>query len=112
MKFKVTKKSILEGYKNIICTGYCSLGNLLKYKEADFYTWGVYGWNSDIYKINSNTVIVTGYRPFGNIENYNLIKEYEQKAEKIVYNYNISWQEQEKKLEKLIDELVKKVIKE
>ena len=111
MKIKVTKKSIMEGYKNIICTGYCSLGNLLKYKEADFYTCGVYGWNADIYKIDNNTVIVTGYRPFGNMSNYKIIKEYNEKAKKIVYNYNMTWEKQEEKLQALVDELVKKIIK-
>lgn len=110
MKVKVTKKLIKEGYKNIICTGYCNLQNLLKYKEADYYTCGIYGWNADIYKINNNTVIVTGYNPFGNIENYDLIKKYDQKAEKIVCDYSISWEKQKEKLEKLLDELIKKMI--
>ena len=29
---------------------------------------GVFGWNSDVYVIDQDTVIVTGYRPFGNME--------------------------------------------
>lgn len=40
----------------------------LKWREPNFYTAGVYGWNSDVYVIDHETVIVTGYRPFGNME--------------------------------------------
>ena len=40
----------------------------LKCLEPNFYTAGVYGWNSDVYVIGYDTVIVTGYRPFGNTE--------------------------------------------
>lgn len=29
---------------------------------------GVYGWNADVYVIDYDTVIVTGYRPFGNMK--------------------------------------------
>lgn len=40
----------------------------LKWREPDFYTVGVYGWNADVYVIDYDTVIITGYRPFGNVE--------------------------------------------
>ena len=71
---------LTECFKNIIDVGCGELQHLLSHKAPDYYTSGVYGWNADIYKINNNTVIVTGYRPFGNIGNWNLAREYFQKA--------------------------------
>ena len=112
MKIRVTKKQIVEGYKNIIEAGYCDLQYLLKYRDADYNTSGVYGWNADIYKINYNTVIVTGYRPFGNIRKYGLAEKYDEKARKIVSDYNTPWEKQAKKLDKLIEKFVKESIEE
>lgn len=68
MKTKITKKAIMGAYRNIIKVGYCDMQDALKWREPNFYTAGVYGWNSDVYVINYDTVIVTGYRPFGNVE--------------------------------------------
>ena len=82
MNIKFTKKDILSNFANIICVGYCDIQYLLRYIDRIGYTCGVYGWNADIYKIDNATVIVTGYRPFGNISTkydkskyYNKLKE-------------------------------------
>ena len=68
MKTKITKKAIMGAYRNVIKVGYCDMQDALKWREPNFYTAGVYGWNSDVYVIDYDTVIVTGYRPFGNVE--------------------------------------------
>lgn len=68
MKTKTTKRAIMHAYENVIKVGYGDLQDALKWREPDFYTAGVYGWNCDVYVIDYGTVIVTGYRPFGNIE--------------------------------------------
>ena len=68
MKTKITKKAIMSAYHNVIKVGYCDMQDALKWREPNFYTAGVYGWNSDVYVIDHDTVIVTGYRPFGNVE--------------------------------------------
>ena len=68
MKTQITKKAIMSAYRNVIKVGYCDLQDALKWREPNFYTAGVYGWNSDVYVIDCDTVIVTGYRPFGNME--------------------------------------------
>lgn len=68
MKTKITKKAIMSVYRNVIKVGYCDMQDALKWREPNFYTAGVYGWNADAYVIDIDTVIVTGYRPFGNIE--------------------------------------------
>ena len=68
MKTKTTKKAIMSTFENVISVGYCDLQDALKWREPNFYTVGVYGWNADVYVIDCDTVIVTGYRPFGNTE--------------------------------------------
>lgn len=68
MKTKITKKAIMNAYRNVIKVGYCDMQDALKWREPNFYTAGVYGWNADVYVIDHDTVIVTGYRPFGNME--------------------------------------------
>lgn len=62
------EKAITSAYRNVIKVGYCDMQDALKWREPNFYTAGVYGWNSDVYVIDYDTVIVTGYRPFGNVE--------------------------------------------
>lgn len=83
MKIKVTKKSIMENFKTIISAGYCECDYLLKNTAPMYYTEGVYGWNSDVYVLDSDTVIVTGYRPFGTDSFRDLIKKYNSKAQEI-----------------------------
>ena len=68
MKTKITKKAIMSVFENVIKVGYCDMQDALKWREPNFYTAGVYGWNADVYVIDDDTVIVTGYRPFGNME--------------------------------------------
>ena len=67
MKTKTTKKQMIKNYRNIIRLGYCEIAYLLKYEEPRYYKSSVNGWDCDIYQINYNTIIVTGYRTFGNI---------------------------------------------
>lgn len=68
MKTKITKKAIMNAFEKVIRVDYCDLHDALTWREPNFYTAGVYGWNADVYVISYDTVIVTGYRPFGNIE--------------------------------------------
>ena len=66
-KINVTRKYVCSSFTNIICVPYCGLQDLLKYESPTWFTSGIYGWNADVYIINNDTCIVTGYRPFGNI---------------------------------------------
>lgn len=68
MKTPITEKAIMNAYRNVIKVGYCDMQDALKWREPNFYTAGVYDWNADVYVIDYDTVIVTGYRPFGNME--------------------------------------------
>lgn len=67
-KLNVTRKWVYNNFDNIITVPYCTLHDLLKDLSPQWYTSGTYGWNADIYCIDMETCIVTGYRPFGNIK--------------------------------------------
>lgn len=110
MKYRTTQKAIKEGYTNKICVGYCNLQYLLGYENPVAYTARREGWAADIYDFG-NTAIITGYAPFGNIRpGYDICKKYENKAEKVRYDYSLSWEEQKEKLHQLINEFIKEVI--
>lgn len=109
MKVKVSKKEIKENFRNVISVGYCDLQCLLRLKSPEYYSCGVYGWSCDYYVINNNTIICTGYSPVGNISNYELTREYDQKARNI--EYSLSYEEKEKKLNELLNEYIKEILK-
>lgn len=108
MKFKTTTKAIKNSNNIILNVPYCDMQNLLKYHTPLAYNSGVYGWNYDYYNImtskNHNIAILTGYRtPSTNRNinyNFNLIREYEQKA----YSKN------EEVTNALLDELLLKLL--
>lgn len=109
MKYKTTKKDVMNGYNNIIRVGYCSLQNLLNCESETAYTIRREGWAADIYEFG-NTAIVTGYAPFENIRpGYELCQKYETAAEKIRCNYELSWTERKAKLQELIKEFIQEV---
>ena len=112
MKIRTTQKYIKNNYKNIIEVGYSDLAHLLRYEEPLYNTSGAYGWDADIYQINYNTVIVTGYRPFGNISNYDLVRKYEEKARKIDDDYNMEYNKKTQKLERLLQKFIDEILKE
>jgi hypothetical protein len=109
MKFKTTRKAVKENGGIILEAGYCDLQTLLGNVDPTAYTSGVYGWNADIYDIDG-VIIVTGYRPFGNYYNYDLVHEYEDKARKIAGDYNTPWEERRDAVNKLLDEFINKVV--
>ena len=78
MKYKTTRKAVVNGSVNVKCAGYCDLQALLRNHAPIAYTCGVYGWNFDVYEVYGVT-ICTGYRnmPGARLEG---IAEYEKKA--------------------------------
>lgn len=83
MKTRTTQKNTKKRYKNIISISYCKAQNMLAHIEPVAYTSGAYGWGADIYEINSDTAIITGYRPFGKKANFYAVKKYDGKAKEI-----------------------------
>lgn len=111
MKFKTTQKAVKNGYSTIICVSYCNLQFLLNYESPVAYTTRREGWAADIYDMGSGVAIVTGYAPFGTIRpGYDLCRKYDLRAEKIRYDYSLSYDEQREQLKALAREFVKEVI--
>ena len=112
MKYKTTKKAVNAGYDKKICVSYCALQTLLAYENPVAYTTRVEGWSADIYGFG-NVAIITGYSPFGNIRpDYEVCQKYESLAEKIRYNYSLSWEEQKEQLASLIRDFIAEVTEE
>lgn len=108
-KIKVTNKFIKENYKNIIKLGYCEAQELLRFKDANYFTCGNCGWKAVFYEINNNTIISTGYQSIGNIEpNYEFVKKYDRKAKEI--NKNYSYEKEFIQLNNLLNEFINECI--
>ena len=65
MKVKVTKKSIINNYRHVYWMEETKAQTIFYGQSPAYYTSGVYGWNCDVYIIDSDTVVTAGYRPFG-----------------------------------------------
>ena len=103
MKFRTTRKAIVNGAVNVKCAGYCDLYALLKNHDPIAYTAGVYGWNFDVYDVYGVT-ICTGYRnmPGARLEH---IREYDAKAAAIwSWENETPFAEKQKQVEKLLQE--------
>lgn len=84
---KITKKYVMNTYKKVVKVGYCDLQELLTFAKQIGYTAGVYGWNANVYACDLDVVIVTGYRPFGNVDvDFALCEKYEKKAHELKKN--------------------------
>lgn len=111
MKYKTTKRDVMDGYAAVISVGYCCLQTLLQCEPERAYTTRREGWAADIYDFGM-TAIVTGYAPFGNIKpSYEVCRKYELAAEKIAYNSSLKWEEQKQQLSALIREFIEEVTK-
>ena len=103
MKFKTTRKAIVNGFVNVKCAGYCDLQALLRNHSPIAYTAGIYGWNFDVYDVYGVT-ICTGYRnmPGARLEH---IREYEAKAAAIwSWDNKTPFNAKQKQVEKLLQE--------
>ena len=82
----LTKKDVLRITRgNVYSIGYCKAQYLLMFTHKVGYNSGIYGFNYDVYIVGDDTII-TGYRPFNAKKiNYELLKEYEEKARKAQY---------------------------
>lgn len=105
MKFKTTRKAIVNGSVNVKHAGYCDLSHLLHYHEAVAYTAGIYGWNFDVFEVYGIT-ICTGYRNMPGLR-LKHIREYEEKARAIINDwetYEGNYEAKKEAVEKLLQE--------
>ena len=105
MKLKATKKQIRENFNTILSIGYCDAQYLLDFKNPFAYSAGLNGWSCDYYQIG-NICICTGYSPIGTPVDYTLLRELENKAQLIKYNYDLSYTDKEKQLDELLNQLI------
>lgn len=107
MKYKTTAKAIREGSCNPRSVGYCDIQHLLNNHSPIAYTCGVYGWNFDVYKVYGVT-ICTGYRGMVG-PRCEGVREYEEKAEKILSweNKEMTYDEKREAVENLLHEFCK-----
>lgn len=100
------KKSIklkeLRQHKNLKDCNYCSLQNLLRYTEADYYYSNAYGWRFDVYCVNDLTII-SGYDSIKQATKLTAVNEYDKKAEKILKTAK-TYDEAKKQLDALLVE--------
>ena len=88
LKAKVTDRQLRDGYYTIE-VGYCDAQNILRFATARFYNYGVYGWRYDVYELDWNLAICTGYQPVRSIpkkvntQAVEIIEKYDKKAEAI-----------------------------
>ena len=69
MKTRVTAKWVRNNFTTIYRASYSALCDLqATLPEPAYYTCGVYGWNADVFILDMDTVVVAGYRPFGNVK--------------------------------------------
>lgn len=101
-KFKTTNREMMN---ESVCysIAYADLQNVLAFHDAIAYTSGVYGWNSDIYLLQGNTYISTGYRPCGyNLKDYWIIRALDRKASELrSYTSGLKYDEVKEEIEKL-----------
>ena len=109
MDYELKKKDVLNSNYLVFSVGYCKIQFLLHYKSRIGYTASrTYGWRSDIYQVETGVAISTGYGPFGIPLPYELCKEYDTKAEKIVYASGKSHEDRKKEVEVLYNEFIDK----
>ena len=106
-KYRTTKKAIREIGDPIYKVGYCNLQNLLRAFDPFAYSTRAEGWACDYYYLN-NVIISTGYAPIGRKTDYDLCREYDQKAFEVLREL-IPWEQQQEKLEALASEFVEKL---
>jgi hypothetical protein len=117
-KIKTTRREIKENFK-CYGFGYCALQNILYFENARFYTCGVYGWNFDAFVIEHNgqeICLTTGYRGmiYNDMQNitYDTVKEFDNKAEKIICNNTLSYDNKKIAVTALLHEFLDELIGE
>lgn len=107
MSSQATMRFIRSNY-HCIAVDYCGLQNLLSYSCRRYYTSGIYGWNADIF-IFGNVAIVTGYRPFGNHPDYDVVRDFDSKAEFLKRDTSKTYAQKRDAIENLIYEFIETV---
>lgn len=112
MKRKTTKKELRAWFKTIISVGYCNLQTLFADIDPAYFLTRTEGWAADVYILDINTVVVTGYAPFGNVSpEYDLQRKYELWARRVIGDgLHIDTENKLEKLAALRDDFVRECL--
>ena len=106
MKYKTTRKELRAQFgKDIFYVHMNSPERLLG--EPNAYITRVEGWACNVW-IFSGVCITEGYSPMGKPVNFDVCREYEKKAKKILDN-NWSWKRQQAQIAKLREKFIEYV---
>lgn len=106
MKFKTTRKEMLQRFKKVIKVPYCKAQNLTRFLDPIAYTCGIYGWSADIYDLGFGVALCTGYKPFGTAIDSKFLAEIEEKARVISYS-SLPYEDRRAQVTKLLEEVTK-----
>ena len=104
-KMRITRNDLRANFGKVLAVGYCDAVNLLRYSRPFGYACGVYGWNFDAYEVGG-VAICTGYRPAGKSVKWDILREYEAKAEKIANRKGWKRETKARKVAELLREFV------
>jgi hypothetical protein len=110
-KIHVTKKQMRDNYY-ILGVSYCKLQFLLNYTSPVAYSTGAHGWACDYYNVDG-VLISTGYAPLSSKNcksNYEMIKQYDDNAQKIVYDHKLEYEDKKNKVTALLNEFIKEAL--
>lgn len=116
LKAKVTDRELRNGYY-VIELGYCDAQNILKFANARFYNYGVYGWRYDVYELDWCLAICTGYQPVRSIpkkvnaQAVEIIEKYDKKAETLKSSDYKSYDNYRRAIERLYNKMVSELKK-
>ena len=106
MKFKTTRKEMLQRFNKVIKVPYCKVQNLTRFLDPIAYTCGVYGWSADIYDLGYGVALCTGYKPFGESIDSEFLAELDEKARVISYS-SLPYEDRRAQVTKLLEEVTR-----
>lgn len=102
-KIKITNKELKNMYNEIYII---NDKTLCLYLEARFFNCGIYGWNYDVYELDCDTCLITGYRNQTGIKiPYKLEEKYKKKIKKL-YNSDLEYNKKIEKNKKIIEKMI------
>lgn len=105
----MTRKEIINNFNKVYSVGYCDMQYLLRYQNRIGYNTGIYGWNFDVYVVDG-IAICTGYRNTpGQRIDYDILKKYEKRAEKIAKDYTITYVSAKNRINKLLQKFMEEI---
>ena len=107
---EITKNEIKRRYETIIQLGYCDIYDLTRKLKKIGYNAGIYGWNYDVFELDWNTCIITGYRTFSKGTTRltsDFIQYMDKKARQINENNRCNYHEFEKQMNDLKNEFLR-----